>query len=122
MSSDKAKIVVGVLDDLFFTVKIADAAKRAGLAAAFVNTEAAILARLRQEAAVVVIDLHCAAVDAIGLTKRIKEDFPATTVIGFVSHVQTEVRQKALAAGCDKVLARSAMAAQLPQLLSDYAS
>jgi hypothetical protein len=38
-------------------------------------------------------------------------------VMGFLSHVQTDLAAAAHEAGCDFVLARSAFAQQLPQLL-----
>jgi hypothetical protein len=39
MSTQGSKNVLVVLNDLFFTVKIADAAKRAGLTTQFVNSK-----------------------------------------------------------------------------------
>lgn len=115
------KTIVAVLDDLFFRVKIADAAKRIGLQATFVKTEASLVEHLQQAPAVVVIDLNCATVDPIALAASVKRDFEATPVIGFVSHVQTELRQKAQEAGCDVVLARSVFSTQLPEVLRRYA-
>jgi hypothetical protein len=38
-------------------------------------------------------------------------------VIGFLSHVQGDLQQKAHEAGCDMVLPRSAFSQNLPQLL-----
>jgi hypothetical protein len=43
-------------------------------------------------------------------------------VIGFVSHVQIEVRKSAELAGCDVVLARSVFSAKLPEVLQQYAA
>jgi len=40
-----------------------------------------------------------------------------TTIIGFVSHVQGELKLKAQEAGCDVVIPRSAFSQNLPQLL-----
>ena len=41
----------------------------------------------------------------------------ATNIIGFVSHVQGELKMKAQEAGCDMVLPRSAFSQNLAQLL-----
>jgi hypothetical protein len=41
----------------------------------------------------------------------------AVPLVGFFSHVQTELRERALAAGFDRVLPRSAFVQQLPQIL-----
>lgn len=114
--------VIAVLDDLFFTVKIADAAKRVGLDVSFVKTKDAAIDKLKQQPAIVVIDLNCTAVDPINLAATLKRDYSSTPVIGFVSHVQTEVRQQAQLAGCDLVLARSVFSTQLPDVLRRYAA
>lgn len=117
------RYAVAVLDDLFFTVKILDAAKRAGLAIQFVKSEVDAREQARS-AAVIILDLNCAAVDPVRLITALKSD-PATSavnLIGYVSHVQGELKQQAQQAGCDMVLARSAFSQSLPQLLKRYGS
>jgi CheY-like chemotaxis protein len=113
-----SKTVLAVLEDLFFTVKIADAAKRAGAVTIFVKTAGAALERLRDFPAVVVVDLNCGSIDPIDFVKQIKAgEYRGIPVIGFVSHVQTELRQKAQDAGYDMVVARSAFSGNLPDIL-----
>jgi CheY-like chemotaxis protein len=116
------KPVVAVLDDLFFTVKIADAAKRAGLTITFIKDADQALARVQEQACIVVVDLNRTSQDPIDLIGRIKQSVPDTPVIGFVSHVQVETRQRAQQAGCDVVLARSIVSTQLPELLQKFAA
>jgi CheY-like chemotaxis protein len=116
------KRIVAFLDDLFFTVKIADAAKRAGLVVSFVKTESALFEQLAKEPSVAILDLNCSAADPIALAARVKAESPSTPVIGFVSHVQTEVRKSAEQAGCDVVLARSVFSTRLPEVLQQYAA
>ena len=41
-------------------------------------------------------------------------------MIGYVSHVQGELKQAAHEAGCDMVLARSAFSQNLPQILKRH--
>ena len=41
-------------------------------------------------------------------------------MIGFVSHVQTELKQRAKEIGCDTVVARSVFAQNLPAILEGY--
>jgi hypothetical protein len=41
--------------------------------------------------------------------------------LGFYSHVQHELKLAAVEAGCDRILARSAFTAQLPDILRPYA-
>jgi hypothetical protein len=45
-----------------------------------------------------------------------------TNIIGFLSHLQGELKMKAQEAGCDMVLPRSAFSQNLPQLLRRHAA
>jgi CheY-like chemotaxis protein len=116
------KLVVAVIEDLLFTVKIGDAAKRAGLQAQFVKTEEATLERAREKPLLMIIDLNCGSVDPIALIGSLKSgDTAKVPLIGFVSHVQGELKQRAHEAGCDMVMARSAFSQNLPQILKRHA-
>jgi DNA-binding NarL/FixJ family response regulator len=113
--------VVAVVDDLFFAVKIREAARQAGVAVHIMGAatyRAAIekhVADGRIEAAI--LDLSSAA--ALDVIRELKREARTRSlpVIGFVSHVATDVIAAARAAGCDQVLARSAFTKQLPELL-----
>lgn len=111
--------VLAVLEDLFFTVKINEAAKRAGLPVSFVKSEKDALDAAAGQPAVILIDLNCACLDPLQLIRSLKAD-PALGkigLVGYVSHVQGELKQQAQEAGCDMVLARSAFSQNLAQLL-----
>ncbi len=111
------------MDDLFFTVKILDAAKRAGLTVDFVKSEIDALDKARTAPALMILDLNCGAVEPLHLIAALKAD-PETkriNLIGYISHVQGELKVQAQQAGCDMVLARSAFSQNLPQLLKRYA-
>ena len=116
------RTILGILTDLFFRVKIEDAAKRGGLVAAFATTEEAALEYVRKERPLVaVVDLNCATVDPIRLVAELKRaDSAALPVIGFISHVQAERKAEAQNAGYDAVLARSAFSSKLPEILRSY--
>jgi CheY-like chemotaxis protein len=119
---ETSKMVLAVLEDLFFNVKIADAAKRAGLDLTVVKTEEAALAKLAERPLLVILDLNCASVDPVKLASDIKAtEFRDIPVIAYVSHVQTELRQRAQAAGCDMVVARSAFSTGMSSILREYA-
>ncbi len=106
--------LIAVMDDLFFTVKVQDGAKRAGLNVRFVKTEEAAIAA---EADLIVVDLNCKAIDPLRLMAALKGK---RRVIGYLSHVQTELRQQALAAGYDAVYPRSAFSQKLPDILKAH--
>jgi CheY-like chemotaxis protein len=116
------KLVIAVVEDLLFTVKISDAAKRAGLLAHFIKTEDEALERAKEKPLLMIIDLNCACVDPVGLIGRLKTGENAKVpLIGFVSHVQGELKQRAHEAGCDMVMARSAFSQNLAQILKRHA-
>jgi CheY-like chemotaxis protein len=117
------KKVLAVIEDLFFTVKINEAAKHAGLVAEFVKSEIDALERAKFEPVVIVIDLNCASVDVLHLIKELKSlpEAEGINVVGFVSHVQGELKQKAQEAGCNMVLARSAFSLNMQQMFKRYA-
>jgi CheY-like chemotaxis protein len=122
MPNHGKKRVVAVIDDLLFTVKIADAAKRNGMEAQFVKSEQDALAAAAEKPLLVIIDLNANSVDPIDLIGKLKAgETPRMSVIAFVSHVQGELKQKAHEAGADMVMARSAFSTNLPQILKRHA-
>lgn len=116
------KKVLAVIEDLFFTVKVNEAAKRAGLHAEFVKSEKDALEKAAEKPAVIILDLNCAAVDPLNLIRNLKagDGTKSVSLIGYVSHVQGELKQQAQEAGCDMVLARSAFSQNLPTILKRH--
>lgn len=112
--------VLAVIEDLMFTVKIADAAKRSGLQAQFVKSEEAAIEAVKEAPLLAIIDLNCTTVNPLELISRLKEQKQKLPLIGFVSHVQADLKQKAQEAGC-MVMARSAFSQNLPQILKRHA-
>ncbi len=105
--------IVAVLNDLMFTVKISDAAKRAGVSVEFAKS--ADEAVLKSEgAAAVILDLNFAPPELIARLKPVP-------LIGYVSHVQSEVIRQARLNGCDTVMARSAFVQGLQKLMESLA-
>src|SRR5579863_9545756 len=122
MGSDNKK-VVAVLSDLMFTVKIQDAAKRAGLQPVFVKSKQEALEQAKQHPAVMILDLNNPALDPVDLIGDLKADEAAREIrlLGFVSHVQADLKRAAQQKGCDMVIARSAFSQNLPAILKRYA-
>ena len=115
--------VVAVIDDLFFTVKIMDAAKRAGLEIVFVKEEEKAWELAQELPTLMIVDLNTKAVNAVDLIQRLKTN-PQTkqiSLLGFVSHVQVDLKKEALAAGADIVLPRSTFSTTLPSNLQRHA-
>jgi len=100
-----------------FTVKIQDAAKRAGVEAVFVTSQEKALAQARENPALVILDLNYAAVKPLELIVALKQE--GVHLLGFVSHVEAELIQAARNNGCDRVMARSAFSQNLPAILAE---
>src|SRR5215469_1964218 len=115
------KKALAVMNDLFFSVKILDAGKQAGVPVEIVKDRESVLAKA-PDAAVVIFDLNYAAIDPPDLIRTIKSNPSAPMLVGFVSHVQTELIAQARDSGCDVVVARSAFAQRLPAILSEAAA
>ncbi len=118
------KIVV-VVEDLIFLSKIQQTAKLTSIATETVELEK-LCERLaeQQSTAAIILDLNHRSGQALDALRTIKSN-PQTRripVIGFLSHVQADLAKAAREAGCDLLLARSAFASQLPELLRRYAS
>ena len=124
MYKRESKRVLAVLTDLFFTVKLADAAKRSGLAIEFVKDSAEVLAKARQNPALIILDLNYDAVEPLTLITKLKGDDATKSIglLGYVSHVQGELKQQAQEAGCNMVLARSAFSQNIPQIFKRHSS
>jgi PleD family two-component response regulator len=116
------KRVLAVLSDLFFSVKLSDAAKRSGLALEFVKDHDQVLGRALDKPALIIFDLNFEAADPLKLIARLKKDAETKgiSLIGYVSHVQGELKQRAQEAGCDMVLARSAFSQSIPQIFKRH--
>lgn len=89
----------------------------------FVKSEVDALEKARSMPALMIVDLNCTAIDPLRLIGALKSDETTRSVplVGYLSHVQGELKQQAQQAGCDTVLARSAFSQNLPQLLKRYA-
>ena len=116
------KKILAVVSDLFFSVKINDAAKRAGLSVEFVKDHEEVLAKAKAQPTLIIFDLNFESVDPLGVIAKLKNtaDLKNISVIGFLSHVQGELKQKAHETGCDMVLARSAFSQNLAQILKRH--
>ncbi len=118
------KKLLAAVDDLFFTVKINDAAKRAGLQVEFIKNEKDLLDKAKDEhPALIIFDLNFGAIQPLKVISKLKSsaELKSISLIGYLSHVQGELKQKAHETGCDMVLARSALSQNLSQILKRHA-
>jgi CheY-like chemotaxis protein len=115
--------ILVAVNDLFFSSKLDAVARGLGVSIRCLPTCQQVLEAGREEFPLLfIVDLNSAAGDPVGLVRSLKGD-PRTQgipIVGFLSHVEVELRQQALAAGCDEVLARSAFVGLLPKILRSF--
>ena len=111
------------IEDLFFFAKINETARKLGIKVAFVKNDPETLAKIieapeEERASLIVFDLNNTAAKPMTLIPKIKSKLKKTTsIIGFLSHLQGDLKAKAVEAGCDMVMPRSAFSQNLPTLL-----
>jgi CheY-like chemotaxis protein len=114
--------IFAFIDDLFFLAKIQETARKLNVKVEFVKTDKDILERLKnngeEKPSLIIFDLNNANAKPLQTIPKLKKELKkGTAIIGFVSHVQGELKMKAQEAGCDMVLPRSAFSQNLPSLL-----
>jgi len=115
------RTVIAVVDDLFFASKIRGTAEQLGVAVKFARTTDALAEAARRDPpALIICDLHSQKTDPIELARQLKADEQLRSIplLGFFSHVQTELQREAEHAGFDRVLPRSAFTKHLSEILT----
>ena len=115
------------IEDLFFQAKIQETARKLGIKVEFVKGDSKeTLARMTEapeaeRPTLVVFDLNNLNAKPMTLIPKLKAKLKkATSIIGFLSHLQGDLKLKAIEAGCDTVMPRSAFSQSLPNLLRRY--
>ena len=114
------------IDDLFFIAKIQETARKLGIKVAFVKNEKETITQMlalpdEERPTLIVFDLNNANAKPLTLIPKLKLKLKrATSIVGFLSHLQGELKAKAIEAGCDAVMPRSAFSQTLPNLLRRY--
>jgi PleD family two-component response regulator len=123
MHKQEPKRVLAVMTDLFFSVKLSEAAKRNGLALEFVTESKDVLEKAKAKPSLIVFDLNYESVNPLQLISKLKgnSETKGISLIGYLSHIQGELKQQAQEAGCDMVLARSAFSQNMLMIFKRHA-
>ena len=114
------------IDDLFFVAKIQETARKLGVKIEFLKNDKESVAKLTgvdeaDRPALIVFDLNNANAKPMTLIPKLKTKFKkSTSIVGFLSHLQGDLKAKAVEAGCDSVMPRAAFSQNLPNLLRRY--
>jgi len=113
-------MVLAIVDDLLFRSKISATAKAVGATIAAATTADAAITRAHEvKPSLILLDLDSARTQPFEVLRRLAADreLAGIPTIGFVSHVHASAIQQARALGITQVLARSAFAESLPEIL-----
>jgi len=122
IAHDAPTRIYAFVEDLFFLAKINETARKLGVKVEFVKTDKEVFERMGQNGndkpSLIIVDLNNLNVKPLSVIPKLKSKLKKdTNIIGFVSHVQGELKMKATEAGCDMVLPRSAFSQNLAQLM-----
>jgi PleD family two-component response regulator len=115
-------MILAIVGDLIFASKIGQTAKLAGITVDFATAEQKVMDFAGQQPRLIIVDLNFNAINPLSLIGKLKQHphLHHTTILGFLSHVQADLRLAAQNAGCDLVLPRSAFSQNLSDILKQY--
>ena len=122
LREDSTSRIFAFVDDLFFAAKIQETARKLNVKVEFAKNDKDLAERMQQNGeekpSLIIFDLNNVNAKPLTLIPKLKSKLKkGTSIIGFLSHVQGDLKQKAHEVGCDMVLPRSAFSQNLPQLL-----
>lgn len=122
LHEDAATRIFAFVEDLFFMTKIMDMAKKLNVKVGFVKTYDELMEKIdskgEEKPSLVIFDLNNTNAKPLTTIPKVRSKLKkGTSILGFVSHVQGDLKMKAQDAGCDSVMPRSAFSQNLPSLL-----
>lgn len=115
--------VLVVDDDLLFATRIESVLTKSGYAPKVIDNEPEAVAWAREHRlALSIVNFNSKNIPAAEVVEKLKALPHPAPALGFVSHTWIpQVRPNAMAAGCDLLVANSALAMRLPQLVAKLA-
>jgi CheY-like chemotaxis protein len=113
--------IFAFVDDLFFVAKIQEVSRKLNVKVEFVKTDKEITEKTEgaeEKPSLIIVDLNSNNIKALPVITKMRSKYKkATSIVGFVSHVQGDLKVKAVEAGCDVVMPRSAFSQNLVSIL-----
>jgi CheY-like chemotaxis protein len=112
--------IIAVVDDMFFASKIRATAEALGVTIKFHRRlDSLVAAAGEQLPNLILVDLHNEKVNAIELARALKANDSTKSIplLGFFSHVQTDLQRAAVEAGIDQVIPRSVFSRDVGKIL-----
>lgn len=126
-AADAPTKIVCFIDDLFFLAKIQETARKLGVKVEFAKAEKETIDRLtngeEEKPSLIIFDLNSINAKPLQTIPKLKSKLKKqTSIVGFLSHIQGDLKLKAQEAGCDMVVPRSAFSQNLPALLRRHSA
>jgi len=113
--------IYAFVEDLFFVAKIQEISRKLNVKVEFVKTDKEILEKTEnseEKPSLIIVDLNSNGIKPLPVITKMRSKFKkSTSIVGFVSHVQGDLKVKAQEAGCDVVMPRSAFSQNLANIL-----
>jgi DNA-binding NarL/FixJ family response regulator len=110
--------VLVLAEDIFFLSKIRETARRTGVSLRIASSaEAFFQEAVRNVPSLAIVDLNLRGTPFEAI-REVRAAHPALPIVGFVSHVQTELASEARTAGCSEVVSRSKFTQEMATLLA----
>src|SRR6266849_3268128 len=123
-AADKTTRIFAFVDHLFFHAKLQEVSRKLNVKVEFVKTEKEIAEKTSantnpdEKPSLIVVDLNSNSIKPLTVIAKLRSKYKKpTSIVGFVSHVQGDLKVKAQEAGCDVVMPRSAFSQNLPNIL-----
>jgi CheY-like chemotaxis protein len=115
------RTILAAVDDMFFAAKIRATAEALGVTLTFFRKHDGLVAAAAERAPdLIIVDLHNEKLDPIELARTLKANDVTKSIplLGFFSHVQTDLQHAAVDAGYDQVIPRSVFSRDLAAILA----
>jgi CheY-like chemotaxis protein len=113
--------IFAFVDDLFFVAKIQEVSRKLNVKVEFVKTDKDIAEKtenVEEKPSLIIVDLNSNGIKPLPVITKMRSKYKkSTSIVGFVSHVQGDLKVKAQEAGCDVVMPRSAFSQNLVSIL-----
>jgi CheY-like chemotaxis protein len=113
--------IFAFIDDLFFVAKIQEISRKLNVKVEFVKSDKDIAEKtenIEDKPSLIIVDLNSNSIKPLPVITKMRSKYKkSTSIVGFVSHVQGDLKVKAQEAGCDVVMPRSAFSQNLPNIL-----
>ncbi|MBI4852638.1 MAG: response regulator [Acidobacteria bacterium] len=116
-----SKEVLAAVSDMIFASKISGAASQTNINITFIKSADKLVEQANNlNPKLIILDLNNPRFDSLTAIKELKSNSVLCTIpiVGFLSHVQVELRLKAQEAGCDFTMPRSEFNSHLIEILS----